>query len=312
MQHPDLLVGFNTGDDAAVYRLTDDLCVIQTIDFFPPIVDDAYDFGAIAAVNALSDVYAMGGTPLLALNVVCFPEDLDKGILTRILQGGSDVAQEAGVLIAGGHTVKDREPKYGMAVTGTIHPERIVTNADAKPGDSLVLTKPIGTGIITTAAKAGVTDDATLAGAVSSMRQLNRAASEAMLAAGVRSGTDVTGFGLAGHLLGMMHASGTTAHVRFSDVPLLPGTAELAERGVVPGGTRANYDAADKDIRWHANIGIESKLVMCDAQTSGGMLLCIAAGGLEKLMMELSAREVAGIVIGEVTAQTGIPLEVTP
>jgi selenide,water dikinase len=153
VQHPDLLVGFNTGDDAAVYRLTDDLCVIQTIDFFPPIVDDAYDFGAIAAVNALSDVYAMGGTPLLALNVVCFPEDLDKGILTRILQGGSDVAQEAGVLIAGGHTVKDREPKYGMAVTGTIHPDQIVTNAAAKPGDSLVLTKPIGTGIITTAAR---------------------------------------------------------------------------------------------------------------------------------------------------------------
>ena len=184
MQHPDLLVGFDTSDDAAVYRLTDDLCVVQTVDFFPPIVDDAYDFGAIAAANALSDVYAMGGTPLLALNTVCFPEDLDRAILIEILRGGADVAAEAGVLIAGGHTIRDPEPKYGMAVTGTVHPDRLVTNAKARPGEALVLTKPIGTGIITTAAKARAADAATLAGAVATMCRLNRAAAEAMEAVG--------------------------------------------------------------------------------------------------------------------------------
>jgi selenium donor protein len=311
VQHPDLLVGFNTGDDAAVYRLTDDLCIIQTIDFFPPIVDDAYDFGAIAAVNALSDVYAMGGTPLLALNVVCFPEDQPMSILSRILQGGSDVAKEANVLIAGGHTVKDAEPKYGMAVTGTIHPDKIVTNAAAKPGDLLVLTKPIGTGIISTAAKNGVTDEATIAGAITAMRQLNRGASEAMVAAGVMSATDVTGFGLAGHLLGMMRASGTTGHVRLSDVPLLPGTRELAERGVVPGGTRKNYDAADRYVRWAAEITDEEKLILCDAQTSGGLLLCIPEAMRGTLLKELSDRGVKGTVIGNVTEDTGKPLEVT-
>jgi selenide,water dikinase len=311
VQHPDLLVGFNTGDDAAVYRLTDDLCIIQTIDFFPPIVDDAYDFGAIAAVNALSDVYAMGGTPLLALNVVCFPEDQPMSILSRILQGGSDVAKEANVLIAGGHTVKDAEPKYGMAVTGTIHPDKIVTNAAAKSGDLLVLTKSIGTGIISTAAKNGVTDEATIAGAVTAMRQLNKEASEAMVAAGVVSATDVTGFGLAGHLLGMMRASGTTGHVRLSDVPLLPGTRELAERGVVPGGTRKNYDAVDRHVRWAAEITDEEKLILCDAQTSGGLLLCIPEAMSGTLLKELSDRGVKGTVIGNVTEDTGKPLEVT-
>ena len=223
MQHDDLLVGFDTGDDAAVYRLTDDLAVIQTVDFFPPIVDDPYDFGAIAVVNALSDVYAMGGVPLLALNIVCFPEDLPKEILGRILLGGMDAAREAGVVIAGGHTVKDREPKYGLAVTGVVHPNRIVTNAATAAGDNLVLTKPLGSGIITTAAKAGVTDDATLAGAVAAMRQLNRAASEVMQEAGVKAATDITGFGLIGHLLGMLRASGTGAALSMSSVPLLPG-----------------------------------------------------------------------------------------
>ena len=309
MQHPDLLVGFDTGDYAAVYRLTDDLCVIQTIDFFPPIVDDAYDYGAIAAVNALSDVYAMGGTPLLALNVVCFPEDQPLSILTRILQGGAAVAKEANVLIAGGHTIKDAEPKYGMAVTGTIHPDRIVTNAAAKPGDMLVLTKPIGTGIISTAAKAGVTDDATIAGAVTAMRQLNRAASEAMLAAGVVSATDVTGFGLAGHLLGMMRASGTTGHVRLGDVPLLPGTRELSERGVVPGGTRRNLEAADRDTRWAPGLSDEDKLILCDAQTSGGLLLCIPESRLGTLLKELGDRDVTGVVVGNVTENSGVSLE---
>lgn len=304
-------MGFNTGDDAAVYRLTRDLCVIQTVDFFPPIVDDAYDFGAIAAVNALSDVYAMGGTPLLALNIVCFPEDQPMSILSRILQGGADVAKEANVLIAGGHTVKDAEPKYGMAVTGTIHPNKIVTNAAAKPGDVLVLTKPIGTGIISTAGKAGVTDAATIAGAVAVMRQLNREASEAMVASGVVSATDVTGFGLVGHLIGMMRASHTTAHVRFADVPLLPGTRELAERGVVPGGTRKNYEATNHDVVWAPEITDEQKLILCDAQTSGGMLLCVPEAKSGALLKELSDRSVNGSIIGYVTKTSQTLLEVS-
>jgi len=302
VQHDDLLVGFDTSDDAAVYRLTDDLAVVQTIDFFPPIVDDPYDYGAIAAVNALSDVYAMGGTPLLALNIVCFPEDLPKEVLGRMLLGGMDVAKEAGIVIAGGHTVKDREPKYGLSVTGIVRPDRIITNAAAAPGDDLVLTKPLGSGIITTAAKAGVTDDAILAGAVETMRQLNRAGAEAMMEAGVKSATDVTGFGLMGHLLGMLKASGTAAKLRFSDVPLLPGVLELADRGVVPGGTRNNLDAFDGQIAWGAGVADEEKLILCDAQTSGGLLIAVPSASTPGVLDGLAQRGVTGAVIGRVVA----------
>jgi len=302
VQHDDLLVGFDTSDDAAVYRLTDDIAVVQTIDFFPPIVDDPYDFGAIAAVNALSDVYAMGGTPLLALNIVCFPEDLPKEVLGRMLLGGMDVAKEAGIVIAGGHTVKDREPKYGLSVTGIVRPDSIVTNAAAAVGDDLVLTKPLGSGIITTAAKAGVTDDATLNGAVETMRQLNRAGAEAMVEAGVKSATDITGFGLAGHLLGMLKASGTAAKLRFSDIPLLPGVRELAERGVVPGGTRNNLDAFDPQIAWGEGVTDEEKLIFCDAQTSGGLLIAVPSTSTQTVLDGLTKRGVTGAVIGRVVA----------
>ena len=314
MQHDDLLVGFDTGDDAAVYRLTDDLAVIQTVDFFPPIVDDPYDFGAIAVVNALSDVYAMGGVPLLALNIVCFPEDLPKEILGRILLGGMDAAREAGVVIAGGHTVKDREPKYGLAVTGVVHPNRIVTNAATAAGDDLVLTKPLGSGIITTAAKAGVTDDATLAGAVAAMRQLNSAASEVMQEAGVKAATDITGFGLIGHLLGMLRASGTGAALSMSSVPLLPGVRDLAERAVVPGGTRNNLDAFDSDVAWGSEITDEDKLILCDAQTSGGLLIAVPSASTQGVLDGLAQRGVTGAVIGRIVARTeaGRAIEVGP
>ena len=302
MQHDDLLVGFDTSDDAAVYRLTDDIAVVQTIDFFPPIVDDPYDFGVIAAVNALSDVYAMGGVPLLALNIVCFPEDLPKEVLGRILLGGMDVAKEAGIVIAGGHTVKDREPKYGLSVTGIVRPDSIVTNAAAAIGDNLILTKPLGTGIITTAAKAGVTDDATLAGAIEIMRLLNRTAAEVMVEAGVKSATDITGFGLVGHLLGMLRASGTAAKLRFSDVPLLPGVRELADRGVVPGGTRNNFDAFDPEIAWGSDITDEEKLILCDAQTSGGLLMAVPPASTQAVLDGLTQRGVMGAIIGRVVA----------
>ena len=302
MQHDNLLVGFDTSDDAAVYRLTDDMAVVQTIDFFPPIVDDPYDFGAIAAVNSLSDVYAMGGTPLLALNIVCFPEDLPKEVLGRMLLGGMDVAKEAGIVIAGGHTVKDREPKYGLSVTGIVRPDSIITNAAAAAGDDLVLTKPLGSGIITTAAKAGVTDEATIAGAVAMMRQLNRAGAEVMAEARVKSATDITGFGLAGHLLGMLRASGTAAQLRFADVPLLPGVRELADRGVVPGGTRNNLGAFDAQIAWGDGITDEEKLIFCDAQTSGGLLMAVPSALTPSVLDGLSQRGVTGAKVGRVVA----------
>jgi selenide, water dikinase len=311
VQHPKLLVGFHTGDDAAVYQLTDDLCVIQTLDFFPPIVDDAYDYGAIAAVNALSDIYAMGGTPILALNIVCFPEDLDVSILGRILQGGSDVAVEAGVLIAGGHTVKDAEPKYGMAVTGIIAPNDIVTNAGAKPGDILVLTQPIGTGIVSTAGKAGIADPADMAAAVAAMRTSNKPASEAMVAVGVNSATDVTGFGLTGHLGGMMKASDTTARLSLAAIPLLPGVRELADRAF-SGGTRRNHEASAKVVRWHGDLTLEDQLILCDAQTSGGLVLSVASVKADALVADLAARGVTGVVIGDVVANTGVEIEVGP
>jgi selenide, water dikinase len=301
-------VGFHTGDDAAVYQLTDDLCVIQTLDFFPPIVDDAYDYGAIAAVNALSDIWAMGGKPILALNIVCFPEDVDVAILGRILQGGSDVAVEAGVLIAGGHTVKDAEPKYGMAVTGIIAPGDIVTNAGAKAGDKLVLTQAIGTGIISTAAKAGFADPAYVAASVAAMRTTNKAGAEAMVAVGVHAATDVTGFGLTGHLGGMMKASNTTARLSLAAIPLLPGVRELAERAF-SGGTRRNHEAAAKVVRWHADLTLEDQLIMCDAQTSGGLVFSVAAEKLDALIAELKARDVPADIIGDVVANTGVEIE---
>jgi selenium donor protein len=305
-------VGFSTGDDAAVYKLTDDLCVIQTVDFFPPIVDDPYDYGAIAAVNALSDIYAMGGTPILALNIVCFPEDQPISILGSILRGGADVAQEAGVLLAGGHTVRDAEPKYGMAVTGTIAPDAIVSNAAAKPGDRLILTKPIGTGIISTAGKAGVTDEATIAGAVASMKQLNRSAAEAMLEVGVNAGTDVTGFGLVGHLLGVMRASGTTARISLASVPLLPGARELAYRSVIPGGTRRNFDSANRDVRWLDGLMEEDQLLLCDAQTSGGTESSKPPEKAQALVDALSKRGVPGIDIGDVTERADVLVVASP
>ena len=226
---PNLLVGVDTADDAAVYKLNDRTALVQTVDFFPPVVDDAFSFGAIAAANAFSDVYAMGGRPLLALNIVGFPVDLPKEILGRILQGGGAKAQEAGVLVIGGHTVDDAEPKYGMAVTGTVEPGKQITNAGAKPGDALVITKPIGTGIITTAGKREQVSADVLDNAVAVMSALNQAASEAMVEVGVHACVDVTGFGLIGHLLGMLSASNASAD------GLIPGCAAL-ERG---GATRS-------------------------------------------------------------------------
>lgn len=301
-QDPNLLVGAATGDDAAVYRLADGVLSAHTVDFFPPIVDDAYEFGAIAAVNAMSDVYAMGGRPLLALSVACFPEDLPRETLGRILRGAADAAQEAGVVIGGGHTVKDPELKFGLAVTGIVEEASLLTNAAARPGDALVLTKPIGTGIVTTAAKAGECGAETLAEAARTMRRLNRGASEAAVAAGARAATDVTGFGLIGHLAGMMRASGASARAELRRVPLLPGARGLLERGFAPGGTRANLDAANAVADWDAALSEDDRLLLCDAQTSGGLLIAVPQERLSALEAELAARGETCAVIGGVAA----------
>ena len=295
------MVGTETGDDAAVYRLREDLALVQTLDFFPPIVDDPYHFGAIAVANAVSDVYAMGGTPLLGLNIVAFPRDLPNDLLVNVLKGGYDKASEAGLLIVGGHTVDDKEPKYGMAVTGIIRPGEQVTNAGARPGDALVLTKPIGTGIITTAGKNGVVKDDVLAGAVSIMETLNRGASEAMTHVGVNACTDVTGFGLAGHLKAMMTASGTGARISWSKVPLLPGLWDLAQKGVAPGGTRRNLDSLGDLVKWDRSLAHEVKLVLSDAQTSGGLLISVPQQKVDSLMQAMEEHGVsAAVTIGEV------------
>ena len=303
-------MGIDTGDDAAVYRLADELAIVQTIDFFPPIVDDPYQFGAIAAANALSDVYAMGGRPILALNVVCFPDNLPKRVLGEVLRGGADTAQEAGVLVAGGHTLRDAEPKYGMSVTGTLHPDALVTNAGARPGDALVLTKPIGTGIVTTAAKAGSVDADVLDAAVAAMRRLNRDASLAMQAVGVHAATDVTGFGLIGHLTGMLRGSGAAARVDAGAVPVLPGVRELLAQGVAPGGTRNNLAAAEAHTAWSPRLTEDDRLLLCDAQTSGGLLIAVAEERLPRLLDELSARGVPGVVVGAVVEPGGALISV--
>ena len=298
---PDLLVGLSTSDDAAVYRLRPDLALVQTVDFFPPIVDDPFSFGEIAVANALSDVYAMGGTPLLGLNVVAFPADHPKEVLSEILSGGASKAGEAGVLIVGGHTVDDREPKYGLAVTGTVTPGRQVTNAGARSGDVLVLTKPIGTGVITTAGKAEAVDASVLSGAVDTMRALNAGASRAMVASRAHACSDVTGFGLVGHLREVAQASGLTGRIESAAVPLLAGARELAEAGYAPGGSLRNLESVDPSTAWADAVDPTMRQLLADAQTSGGLLIAIAPADLEELAANLEREGVTEwAAIGEV------------
>jgi len=297
-----VLVDFRSGDDAAVYKLTEDLALVTTVDFFPPIVDDPYTFGVIAAANALSDVYAMGGTPITALNIAAFPSDLPAEILGQVLAGGSDKAAEAGVSVVGGHTVDDQEPKYGMAVTGIIKPGDLVTLSGAQPSDRIVLTKPIGTGVITTAVKNGNIGPEALNVAVESMSLLNREASEAMLAVGVNACTDVTGFGLLGHLRNMVHASGVSARISRNAIPELPGTMELLDQEIAPGGTHRNFESANSYVNWADSISNRDQLFLSDAQTSGGLLIAVPADRELLLINRLIDNGVvAPSVIGEIT-----------
>ena len=288
--------------------MNDDTALIQTVDFFPPIVDDPYAFGQIAVANALSDVYAMGGRPLTALNIVGFPVALPKDLLGNILIGGADKAQEAGVLIVGGHTVDDEEPKYGLSVTGVVRPGDHVTNAGAKPGDNLVLTKPIGTGVITTAAKQGVAPDDVLQAAVAIMSQLNDAASKAMNQAGANACVDVTGFGLLGHLRGMTRASGVGATLDFDAIPFIPGASQLAEDGVAPGGTHRNLDSLQPDVSWDDSITDVQKILLADAQTSGGLLISVPQDKTDALLASLKAHHVqTRALIGHITQNGEAP-----
>ena len=299
---PRILVDAATRDDAAVFRLAPDRAIVATVDFFTPIVDDPYDFGRIAAANAFSDVYAMGATPLFALNLVGWPRDtLPLSLLGDVLRGAADVARDAGAFVLGGHSIDDPEPKFGMVAIGEAHPDRIVTNAGARPGDALVLTKPIGTGILATALKRDLIDQAALEPAVTAMTTLNAGAARAMTATGVHAATDVTGFGLLGHLHQLLAASGAAAELDAAAVPLLPGARELVGRDAVPGGTKRNLDAMRDHVTFDS-VDDPIRVLLADAQTSGGLLIAVAPERLAALLDAL-AREgtPTRAVIGRVT-----------
>jgi selenide,water dikinase len=285
-----LLVGINTGDDAGVYRLTDEIAIVNTVDFFTPVVDDPFTYGQIAAANALSDVYAMGGIPKTALNLVCWPQTgLPAEMLAEILRGGSEKAAQAGVVIVGGHSVADEEVKYGMAVTGIIDPRRIIRNVGARPGDALLLSKPLGTGILMTAFKRDQLPIDQYDAAIRIMAELNAVTSSAMLQYEVHSATDVTGFGLAGHSSQMAEASGVTLVFEESDLPLLPGAIELCRAGMIPGGGKRNQEYFGPKVKIAEEISEEMAAMVFDPQTSGGLLISLPAAQALRLLADLQA-----------------------
>lgn len=291
---PRLLVGIETSDDAGVFQLSETLALVQTVDFFTPIVDDPYWFGRIAAANALSDVYAMGGTPLTALNIVGFPDgQLPLEVLGEILRGGGDAAQEAGVAILGGHSVRDPELKFGMAVTGTVHPAEIVTNTGARPGDVLFLSKPLGTGLLTTALKRGALQESELEDATRVMATLNLLAGQVLRRLGVRGATDITGFGLLGHALELARGSGVTLELEAAALPHFPGVLELAGRGFLPGGGKVNREHVSPHVTFAESVSESYRVLMVDPQTSGGLLMAVP---------EARAAEAA-----QVAAEVGLP-----
>jgi selenide,water dikinase len=305
-QHPNLLVGLGSPDDAAVYRLNDEQALIQTVDFFTPIVDTPYEYGAIAAANALSDVYAMGGEVLFALNIAALPPDLPTDMMAQILRGGADVVRSVGAAIAGGHTIQDKEPKYGLAVTGLVHPNRILTKGGARPHDALVLTKPLGTGTITTALKREQVDPAHLDAAIASMMRLNRVASQAARAAGARSATDITGFGLIGHASEMAEASGVRFRIRFDALPWLPGALGYAEAWVFAGGAHNNHAFYNPLVTYTRPVLDWQETLLHDPQTSGGLLVAVAPERVDVFLAFSAERDQSAWVIGDVVAGAGI------
>jgi selenide, water dikinase len=303
--HADLLVGLGRADDAAVYRVAPDLAIVETVDFFPPVVDDAYTWGAVAAANAMSDVYAMGGEVLFALAVAGFPRDLPKAIIAEVFRGGAEKVAEGGGVVAGGHTVVDNEPKYGLCVTGRVHPDRILIKGGLKPGDRLFLSKPLGTGVITTAGKNGVADAQVLDGAVRSMLRLNRVAAQVALALGVRGATDITGFGLLGHTGEMVEAAGAGVEISASRLPLLPGALALAEKGQFSGGMKRNRRHVESLFGSRLTIApaIPPALVSIafESETSGGLLFSVAPDRAGRVVEEFAKR-------GETCAEIGVVL----
>jgi len=298
---PNLLVGLEKADDAAVYQINERQAIISTTDFFPPVVDDPYDFGAIAAANALSDVYAMGGDVLYAINLVAFPETMDMNILRGILRGGAEKVAEAGGVIAGGHSITDKEPKYGLAVTGIIEPAAVKTKEGAQPGDVLLLTKPLGVGVVTTALKQGIARESDVATAVSSMKQLNKQAAQAAQAAQARSMTDITGFGLLGHAHEMAHLSHVAFEFALKELPWLPGAVEYGQAGVFPGGMARNLDYFGKWVTFAGNVSLVMQDMLFTPETSGGLLVSVVP---EQVDQFLAACPTA-VVVGKVKAGNG-------
>ncbi|WP_425414466.1 selenide, water dikinase SelD [Paucisalibacillus globulus] len=301
---PNLLVGLDTSDDAGVYKLTDDIALVQTLDFFTPIVDDPYDFGQVAAANAISDVYAMGGKPLTALNIVAFPiSTLDKSILSEILRGAGDKLKEANVTLVGGHSIDDKEPKFGLAVTGVVHPNKVRTNTGAQPGDKLILTKPIGVGILTTSIKNNLLSNEEVKRVTSAMTTLNKTAAEVMEKYDVHASTDVTGFGLLGHGSEMAIGSNVGMIIYSDQVPVLPRVRELAEAGSMPGGTKNNYKHVEDVVIYPEKMDSINRHILCDAVTSGGLLISVEGTKAGQLLEDLLAKGVEASIIGDVTEE---------
>jgi len=304
--YPQLLVGLAVSDDAAVYRVTDEVAVIQTLDFFPPVVDDPYDYGAIAAANAMSDVYAMGGEVVLALNICGFPSDLPPDIISEILRGGAEKVAEAGGVLAGGHTVEDKEPKYGLSVMGFVHPERIFTKGGAQPGDVLLLTKPLGVGMVTTALKGEVAEAAHVAAAVASMKRLNRQAAALLRQADMHACTDITGFALLGHACEMAERSGARLRFHLSQLPFVDGAVQYANDWLFPGGTCRNQSAYEHTVRFGAGISEEMQQLLYTPETSGGLLAAVPPTAVPALRSAFAREEQPCWQVGEVIEGVGI------
>ncbi len=301
LEDPNLLGGYSTSDDAGVYKVTDEIALIQTVDYFTPVVDDPYMFGQIAAANALSDVYAMGGTPKTTLNIVGYPiKKLGPDILNQILTGAMDKVKEAGAVLIGGHSIDDQEPKFGLSVTGFVHPKKIWKNVGAKPGDALVLTKPIGVGIVTTAIKREKATLEQIELVTATMSELNKVSSEVLQNFSPNAVTDVTGFGLLGHASEMANGSQVSLHIRLSSVPVLPGTFDFAKKGIIPGGSKANHQWIDSKVKYAPSITLDQQLVLCDAITSGGLLVSMPYEEAEDYVNQLSYVNIAASIIGEV------------
>ena len=307
---PALLVGLHTRDDAGVYKLSEDMALIQTLDFFTPMVDDPYIFGQIAAANAINDIYAMGGKPLLAMNIVCFPQCEDMSILAKILQGGLSKVKEAGALLVGGHTVDDNEPKYGLSVSGLVHPEQIISNSGARPGDLIYLSKPLGNGIVATAIKAEMVASQDAEEAINWMTILNKAGAEAMQEAGIKAATDVTGFGLLGHLFEMASASDVQVEVYSEQVPCMAGVLEYASLGLIPAGAYANRDYLENKVVYTQAIDVNRRELLFCPETAGGLLMAVPESAEAKFLQSMASRNCKAYKIGRVTAESFAPIKI--